>query len=136
MSSKDGSSCTHLVDTERGLAYVKLYGDVEGAFIASCVRALRADPDWDDTFDVIWDERDIAVLNITPSGLDDMVDAQTSGQVGNDIVVSGRPSRDLILELYAMRTRAWGRPAKVFKTLDAALGFLGLSQLPTNLRLA
>ncbi len=135
MSSPENASCRHLIDAERGLAYVKLYGRVEGSFIASCVGRLRNDPAWRDSFDVIWDERDITIFDITPEGLEEMVDAQTSGQTGNDIVVSSRESRSLVLQLYAMRTRARGRPAEVFETLDEALGVLGLSELPMDLRL-
>ena len=136
MSAPDDPSCSHHIDVGHRLAYIKLYGNVEGSSVASCVRALRADPEWDDAFDVIWDERDVTVFDITPSGLDEMVDAQTSGQTGHDIVVSSRRSRDQILELYAMRTRARGRPARVCTTLDDALDALGLSGLPVDLRLA
>lgn len=128
-------SFEYRIDPDHSLAYAKLYGDVDGPFIASRVRALRADPEWSDAFDVIWDERDVAVLDITLDGLEAMVDAQTDGQTGRDLVVSRRESRADVLRLYAVRTRARGRPAEVCETLRDALGVLGLDALPAPLRL-
>ena len=124
------------IDPDRCLAFASVHGEATGADIAACVRRLRADPAWSDTYDVIWDERGVTTLDLTPDGLDRMVEAQTSGQVGLDVVISDRGSREAVYDLYARRTRAQGRPTCVCTTMECALEAVGLSELPTTLRAA
>ena len=124
------------IDADRGLALASVSGEATGEDIARCVDELRADPAWSDLFDVIWDERGITTLDVTPGGLEEMVDAQTDGQVGRDVVISTRGSRKGIYDLYARRTRLRGRPAVVCTTMECALEAVGLSDLPATLRAA
>jgi hypothetical protein len=84
---------------------------------------------------VIWDEREVRSLDVTPEGLEEMVDAQTeAGQVGLDLVVSTRDDHAGLLMLYTWRTSRRGRPAAVCRTLEDALAQVGLTELPAELR--
>ncbi|MDT0630633.1 hypothetical protein [Rubrivirga litoralis] len=129
-------SFRYRIDTDHGLALAQIAGDATGEYIASCVRALQADPAWSDAYDVIWDDRGVTVLDVTPRGLDEMVAAQTNGQFGMDVIVSDRGSREAVFLLYARRTRAAGRPARVCRTLDEALAAVGRTALPAALDVA
>jgi hypothetical protein len=122
------------IDPAAGLALARVSGEVTGHDVARFVRRLQSDPDWRPTFDAIWDERGITLLDVTPDGLDEMVDAQAEGQVGADVVVTEREDRELVQRLYALRVRARGRPATVCDTLDGALAAVGLGALPERLR--
>lgn len=131
-----GPAFDYRIDPDHGLALATVSGEATGEDIARCVRELRSDPAWSDAFDVIWDERGVTTLDVTPDGLDRMVDAQTSGQTGRDVVVSTRGSRKGFFDLYVRRTRLEGRPAVVCTTMACALEAVGLADLPAALRAA
>jgi hypothetical protein len=133
MRLRSNGSCEYQIDPARRLAVVQIKGDVTGADIADCVRRLRTDARWTDDTDVLWDEREIRRLDVTPEDLAEMVDEQTSGQTGQDIVLTGREEHEMVMRLYTWRVRANGRPAHVCTTLQCALDLLNLDELPPEL---
>ena len=126
-------SCEYRIDQKLGLALVRVSGAVSGARIARCAEALQSDPAWSFTYAAIWDERGITSLDVTPQDLEAMVSAQAKGQVGPDIVITVREDHEALLQLYAWRVRARGRPATVCRSLDEALAILELDELPPHL---
>lgn len=123
------------IDPEVQLGYCRVVGVADGRFIAECARTLQRDAAWSSGFDVIWDERGIEMLDLTPNGLDEMVEAQASGQHGRDVVITDRDDHKVVMKLYAWRVRERGRPASVFATLEAALEHLGFEELPESVRM-
>lgn len=133
MRPEPSGSCRYRINEEHGLALVNVRGDVNGAYIAECARALQADPGWSSSFAGIWDERGIDQLDIIPTDLDEMVEAQAHGQTGLDIIITAREDHELVQRLYAWRVRARGRPATVCSSLEEALACLGIDALPPDL---
>lgn len=127
-------ACRYAIDPAVGLALVRITGAVTGADIARCARALQADPRWTPDLAVVWDERGITSLDVTPEGLKKMVEAQTRHATGPDFIVTEREDHEILLRLYAWRVQARGRPAQVFASLEQALAALGLDALPAALR--
>lgn len=134
MTPPSSGTCDYRIDPETRLALVRVGGHVTGHDIARYARDLHADADWRPTYDAIWDERGIAVLDVTPEGLEEMVSAQVDEQTGKDVVVAARETHETLQSLYARLVRARGRPAVVCATLDEAVGAVGLDALPAALR--
>ena len=127
------SVCSCTIDPDVKTALVRLSGSVTGHQIAACADGLRTSPDWSDDVASLWDARHLTSLDVTPGGLEDMVESQTDSAVGPDVIVSADPDHVMLLRLYAWRVRGRGRPATVCATLDEALGVLGLDRLPSGL---
>ncbi len=125
-------SCDFRIYTTQRLAIVDVKGDVTGEHIADCVHRLRTNTSWSDETNVLWDERGIRRLDVTPDDLREMVEQQTSGQTGLDIVLTGREEHEAIMRLYTHRVRTHGRPAHVCHTLQCALDLLGIGELPSS----
>ena len=130
------SICSPLVDPETGTALIHLSGAITGHQIAACAVSLHADPAWSHHNAAIWDARALLILDVTPEGLDEMVEAQANGELGPDIVISNNEDHVGLLRLYAWRVRGQGRPAEVCTTLEQALALLGMKQLPAALEVA
>ncbi len=126
-------SCDYKIDPSRSLAVVTVTGDVTGKHLADCVHRLRTDARWTDHTAVLWDERDVRRLDVTLDDIEEMVEQQTSGQHGPDIVLTRREDHEAVMRLYTHRVRKTGRPAQVCSTLQCALDLLGIDALPPEL---
>ncbi len=126
-------SCDFCFSPAQRLVVVRVTGNVTGAHLADCVHRLRTDPRWADDMDVLWDERSIERLDVTLGDLSEMVEEQTSGQTGQDLVLTAREDHEAVMRLYTWRVRAKGRPAQVCTTLRCALDLLHLNELPPEL---
>jgi hypothetical protein len=118
------------IDLERRLVRVRVAGRVTGYDIAATAERITRDAQWDDRLRVLWDERDLTSLEVTPEMLDDMVEAQTATQQGMDLILTAREIDELVMRLYTRRVRGEGRPAQVCTTLACALEALELEELP------
>jgi hypothetical protein len=130
---RDTGSCSYYFDLDKRLVLILVEGDITGAHLAECVADLVRDPHWSDDLNVLWDERRISRLDVTPEDLDVMVDVQTQGQYGEDVILTVREEHEMVMQLYAWRVRASGRSAQVCTKVDCALDALGLSEKPQRL---
>ncbi len=134
MQAESNGECRYAIDQDLGLALVRIAGDVTAGDIVRCANALQSEPSWSHDFAAIWDERGLTALEVTLEGMDAMVEAQATGEVGPDIIITDQEDYEIVMRLYAWRVRVRGRPAKVVTTLEEALGCLGLEELPASVR--
>ena len=129
-----GGTIAYQIDPDCGLALIRPSGAVTGRDLAQGLHALQADSDWHHHYALIWDERGITSLDVTPDELDQMVEAQEGAVIGPDLIVTTREDYEDLFQLYAWRVQARGHPASVCRSLQKALALVGLDALPESMR--
>lgn len=123
------------IDPSHRLAYVQLIGRVNTRHLLEMTMYVLQHPDWEPGYNELWDG-----LRVTETQIDLEeiraaleVDKDFEDQVGNGRVaaVVGRGLDHTIGKLYqGMARKLSARQYEVFWTMDGALEWLGLNELP------
>ena len=125
---------TYLVDQERRLGAVRLEGQVTGKEVAEVSFLLFQHPDWQPGFCELWDARGITELLVTLEEVRRVaaIEKEHLGEIGMGrvAIVVARDLEYYLGRLYTAFVQDTERPVRLFKSIDKARHWLGLSSLP------
>ena len=124
----------YVVDPASRLGAVRLEGQVTGDQVAEVSLLLFRHPDWQPGFCELWDARGITELLVTLEEVRRVAaiekeHLQRMG-MGRVAIVVARDIEYYIGRLYTAFVRDTERPVRLFKSIDKAQHWLGLSSLP------
>ena len=126
----------YAIDPSDGLALARLWGEITGQDMRAVVEAVHSDPAWEASFDAIWDCSEVVAHVVRPSEVPGVVSEAVSGQTGRDVLVEREGlAESLFSTMIALTVRVRGKEAHAVRSVDEALGVLGLDALPEALAL-
>ena len=125
---------TYLVDGERKLGAVRFEGQVTGDEVAEVSCLLFRHADWQAGFCELWDARGITELVVTLEEVRRVaaIEQDHLAEIGTGrvAIVVARELDYFLGRLYIAFVRGTQRPVRLFRSIDEAQQWLGLSSLP------
>jgi len=123
----------YTIDSAHSVVLLRGWGALTDAEVLAYFRALESDPRFEPHFSGLNDYRGVVRDRLTPQGLIELARASPFGERSRRAFLVSEPSIYGMIRMYQLVGRGLRGETAVFRDIDAALEWLGLASLKTEL---
>lgn len=119
---------TYRIDISRGLVLARVLGSINPEGAVAHLHALGEDPDFEPSFDLIFDLTESTGSRATPAQLRAVIEASPFGSGSRRAAVVSEDYAYGMARMYEVYVEDLGGEFQVFRSLEEARAWLGLSE--------